>query len=144
MALYKDFGTDASREKEGLWLEYGDFRVRVARAGGGNKSYQKALEAKTRPYRRAIQTDTFDNDRANQLLMSVFSTHVVRGWETKINGEWVSGIETAEGGSELLQVNAENVMKTFQALPDLFADVMQAAQNAALFRTALLEEAAGN
>lgn len=146
--MYQSFRSDAESETKGIVIDYGDFRVTIARAGGANKRYQRILEVKTRPYRRAIQTDNFDNERAATLLREVYAECVVLNWEVK-NGttdvpssEWSVGIEGPDGIT--LPFNKENVLKTFDALPDLFTDIMEQAQKAALFRASLREEAAGN
>ena len=65
MSMYDAFGTDKDLEKTGIYLEYETFRIKVARAGGGNKRFAKMLEAHTRPYRRAMQTETLGNDRGD-------------------------------------------------------------------------------
>ena len=147
MSMYKEFATDAKREREGIILDYGEFRVTVARAGGANKDYTKTLERKARPHRRAIQTESFDNERANSLLQEVYAEAVVRNWEVKGESEtgetvWLQGIEGKDGAK--LPFTKENVLATFVALPDLFRDIMEQSQTVALFKESLLEAAAGN
>ena len=67
MSLYKLFKTDEKLETDGVWLEYGQteegkpIRIKIARAGGRNVAFAKALEKATRPYRKAIQTGTLDD-----------------------------------------------------------------------------------
>lgn len=137
------FQTDDRTEREGVWLDYGDFRIRVSRAGGSNKRYQKALEEESRQHRRAIDLGIMDNDLAEDLLRRVYAKTVVRGWQVKDEqGEWQDGIE-AEDGS-LMPVTEENVLATFRELPDLFADVQEQASRIALFRAKAREEASGN
>ena len=143
MSMYELFRSDADAEKGGVALDYGEFRVTIARAGGANKRYAKLLNLKAKPYQRLIQLDQLDNDKAIEILMEVYAQAVVKNWESKSNGEWVPGIENQEG-SELLPVNAANVLAVFKALPDLFADIRVQAEQGALFRTALREQASGN
>jgi len=147
-SMYKSFRTDQNAEKSGIIIDYGDFRVTIARAGGANKKYQRVLENVTRPFRRAIQTEQMDNERAEDLLKIVYARSIVRNWELKQedaeSGEvtWVEGIEGSEG--DVLPVNEENIILTFDNLPDLFADIKEQAAKQALFRSSLREEAAGN
>ena len=62
MSLYKLFKTNENLETDGIWLEYGQtadgkpIRIKIARAGGHNVAFSKALEKATRPYKKAIQT----------------------------------------------------------------------------------------
>jgi hypothetical protein len=67
---------------------------------------------------------------------------VIRDWEVKVGDEWQQGIENPDGG--VLPFSKENILLTFNNLPDLFADIMEQAGKAMLFRLALREEAAGN
>ncbi len=143
MSMYKLFKTDESLETKGIVIDYGAFRVTIARAGGKNQRYARVLEAKSKPYRRAIQTETMDPDKAQQLLLETFAEAVVLNWETKVDDQWQRGIEP-EGGGDLLPFNAENVILTFQKLPDLFQDLHAQANKVALFREGVLEQEAGN
>lgn len=142
-SMYEAFRTDKEAERNGIIVDYGEFRITVARAGGANKQYQKALEVRTRPLRRAIDSGSLDNERSTEILRQVYAQTVVRNWEVKNeDGEWVPGIEGPEG--DLVPFNRDNVLTTFNALPDLFSDLMQQAQSHALFTAKLREEAAGN
>lgn len=142
MSMYDKFKTDESREVNGIVLDYGDFRIRIARAGGQNKRYAKVLEAKSRPYQRAIQTETINFEIQMGILRQVYAEAVVLKWETLVGETWKDGIE-AEDGS-LLPVNVDNIVKTFEALPDLFADIRAQADRVALFRAELVKEQAKN
>jgi ABC-type nitrate/sulfonate/bicarbonate transport system ATPase subunit len=142
--MYKQFGTDENLEKRGIELDYGDFVVTVARAGGANKKFAKVLEARSKPYRRAIQTETMDPERGKRLMQEVYAEAVILNWETRDeNGELQKGIENPDGG-ELLPVTQENIVKTFQLLPDLWVDIQEQSGKVALFRKTILEEDSGN
>lgn len=147
MGLRKLFKTDKRHETEGVVLDYGETRIRVARAGGANKPYLKALDRATKPFRRAIATGAFSDERATGILREVYAKTIVLNWETKRGGEWLVGIDPEDlgvEGAELQPVTQENVVKVFENLPDLFTDVRQQAESMALFRTELDEAAAGN
>lgn len=139
MNLYKLFKTDENLETDGIFIEYGEtddgkpVRIRIARAGGKNTAFTKALEKATRPHRKAIQSGSMDNATADRLYRDVFADTVVLGWEN------VTGPD-----GKPLEFNKENVLKLFQDLPDLFQDLREQAANAALFREAVLEEDLGN
>lgn len=143
MSIKSIFGTDPKVERDGAWLDFGEFRVRVARAGGANKSYQRALEEESREHRRVIELNALDPELAEDILRRVYARAVVRDWETKRDGEMVQGIEL-EDGAELLPVNPENVLAAFRAFPDLFSTIQADAASIAMFRAGLRESAAGN
>lgn len=135
MNLYKMFKTDEHYEKEGIDLIYGDnskgnqIRIKVARAGGANVKYAKALERRTKPYRRQIQNETIDPKFAEQLIMETFAESVILGWD---------GVEDEEGND--MPFSFENCIKLFTDLPDLWADVQAQSQKVALFRQEVREE----
>ena len=141
MGVYS-FKTDENLEKSGIYLQYGDFRVKVARAGGSNKRYAKALEKETRDYRSAIKNDQMPEDKAAEIMRRVFASTVILGWETKVEGEWRSGIEAEDG--TLLQFSQKNVESTLENLPDLFADIQEQATKFSNFRAAPREADLGN
>lgn len=139
MNLYTMFKADSKAEKEGVWLEYGDgadgkpVRIRVARAGGSNNAYTKRLEALVKPHRRQIQTETIDAELVQKMLKQAYAETVVLAWENV----------TDESGNAL-PFSAANVVKLFNDLPDLWLDVQEQAQRAALYRADILAAEAGN
>lgn len=143
MSMYSQFKTDTEMETKGIALEYGDFRIMIARAGGANKKFSRVLEQRTKPYRRAMKTETMDNDLAVELLYEVYAEAIVLDWLTKVDGEFKKGIENPDG-PKLLPPTVENIVATFRGLPDLFLDVQEQAQKVALFRQDILEADAGN
>lgn len=142
MGMYDQFATDPDLEKQGIYLEYSGFRVKVARAGGANKKFLKAVEARTKPFRRAIQTGTADRDQLADQVREAFAETVVLGWEVAQGGEWVSGIEQPDGSIAPFTVDA--VKDALRALPELYDDLQEQAAKVALFRKDLLQADAGN
>ncbi len=146
--IYGAFKTDKGLEQAGVYLDYGKFRVKVARAGGANKAFQRLLEAKLRPYQRAIKTETIDPELAEKIMLEVYSKTVVLAWETKVKNEetgveeWKPLIQTVTG--ELVKPSPEDIADIFKALPDLFADIQDQSNKAAVFREEILEANSGN
>ncbi|MEE8518136.1 MAG: hypothetical protein V3S98_03310, partial [Dehalococcoidia bacterium] len=91
--MYKAFKTDDLLETKGVEIDYGTHRVTIARAGGANKKYARVLEQKTKPYRRAIATETMDDARAMELLQETYAEAIILNWETKVGDKFVVGIE---------------------------------------------------
>ena len=142
-SMYEQFETDVEREKSGVWLDYGAFRVKIARAGGSNKPYQKAMERISRSHRHAISADTLDAELADDLVRRVFAQTVILEWESKVDDEFMSGIEQKDS-DELLPFSRENVLLTLRALPTISEDIQAQARGIALFRSALRDEISGN
>ena len=149
MSMYKNFKTSADLESKGIELDYGEFIVTIARAGGANNKFKRVTERMTKPYRRAMATNTMDNEVAENLMREIYAEAVILDWQTK-TGETKEGGRTFEKGIEpptgdkLLPVTKENIVLTLKNLPDLFQDIQSQAQTVALFRQNIVEDDAGN
>ncbi len=139
MSLYSQFKTDADREIKGILLEYGKNEdgttvgIKVARAGGANKRFEKLMEGQTKPVRRQIQNETIDNEAILAICYRVWAQTVVLGWENVQD----------EAGKDL-PFTVENCIKVFNDLPDLFLDIKEQTMRSALFRVEVLEGAGKN
>lgn len=139
MSLYSQFQTDPKLEKEGILLEYGETSdgkpicIRIARAGGANKAFEKKMEFETKPVRRQLQNETIGNTQLLKILRKVYAETVVLGWEN---------VEDRNG--KPIPFNVENCIQLFTDLPDLFTDLQEQSRRAALFREQALEDDAKN
>lgn len=132
MSIYRLFGTDKSRESDGVWFDYGDgVQFKLARAGGGNTEYAKARDRRFAPHRRTL--DRMPNDQLTKIMAEVFAEAVVKDWK---------GVTNEHG--EPLACNHANVVKILVDLPDLFAQVQREASEMSYFRAAEIEADAGN
>lgn len=130
---YELFETNEAHERKGVELDYGDFSITVARAGGSNRAYQKALETKTKPIRRALAAGQVDPKRTSAIMREVFAETVVIGWK-----------DVTDKNGKKLPFNTANAVKLFKDLPDLFNDVMQQASSFQLFQDVDTENDEGN
>ena len=139
MNLFKQFKTSKNLEIDGIVLEYGsteDGRViefRIARAGGGNKAYDKAVETQTKSIRKQLQNDLVENDQLLRIMRNVYAETVVLGWKN---------VEDEAG--KPIPFTRENCITLFEDLPDLFLDIQEQSRKMTLFRQANLDIAAGN
>lgn len=140
--ILETYLTDEDMEKNGVWLNFGKFRVLAARAGGANKRFAKVIEVKSRPYQRAIKTDTMPHDVSNKLMREVYAETVVLDWETQTkSGEWKKAIVIP---GEVLPVTKANIIRAFEELPEIFLDLQDQVGKLSNFRRAQLESNAGN
>lgn len=146
MGLYDTFSTDTNKEVEGTWLDYGDFQVKIAYAGGANKKFTNMLELKLKPLRRALEAGAISNERSNAILAEVYAKTVVLDWQTVPDvekpDEMVQGIEGPDG--DMLDFTVDNVITTFKNLPNLFNDIRQQADSIANFKHEELQAEAKN
>lgn len=142
MSLYERYETSPQLEKTGIVADFTDFRVKLARAGGSNTAFQKRMEFLTKPYRRMISSGNIDIELIRKLTAKAYAETVILDWETLVDREYVSGIETKDGA--IMPVTPELVESVLLDLPDLFVDIQEYAQNASLFRADILEHDAKN
>jgi hypothetical protein len=134
MSLRKSFKTDKTIETRGIEVDYGTSIFTVARAGGSNKAYKKALAKALKPLRAAIEAENIDDERAQPALIKVFAENCMLASRTLYKGEWVDGIENPDGDHlEPLEVKAENFIKLFTELPELFRELQEKAIGRKLF-----------
>lgn len=137
--LYQAFETNKDLESSGIELDYGKnskgapIRIKIARAGGANKRFAKVLDRLLRPYKRQLANDQLSDDVAKDVMIQAYADSVVLGWE---------GVEDREGNP--MEFSRDNVVRLFNDLPELFLDVQQQSQKAALFLVDILEGEQGN
>jgi hypothetical protein len=130
---YELFGTSSEREQQGIVVDYGTFQFKLARAGGANRRYLKALEVKTKPIRRALAANAANPEQVASIMRDVFAETVVLGWE---------GVVDRDGDS--IPFSKEACVALFKDLPDLFADVQNQASNFQQFLDIETEADEGN
>lgn len=147
---YGAFRSDIGAEQEGVILDYGPFRVTIARAGGSNKAYERILESLTKPYRRAIQLETLDAKVSDKIMKEAMARAVILNWEVLVDADglpdadgqdWKQGLEHPDTG-DLLPFNWENVMEVLQhkEIQNLYHDLRVQSGKEALFLQTRREE----
>lgn len=126
---YEMFKTSDKVEKDGIWLHYGSFAIKIARAGGSNKRYAEVLLKKSKPYRRQLQTETLAPEVADNMMIEVYAETVALDWEGEIGP-----------GGKKAPFSKDAFIKVMKDLPDLFADVIDQSGKAALFLQEEVEE----
>ncbi len=116
------FGTNATLETEGIWIDYGDYgRFLIARAGGQNKKFRNLFEKKIRPYRAAINMGTLDDAVAERIMREAFAETVVLDWDL------------VDEDGDPYPFSAESCVSLLEENPDLFTDLQQQSQMVANF-----------
>lgn len=158
MGLYEKMQTSTRLETEGIWLQIDDNRIRVARAGGKNTKFIVAAEKVAREHKRAL--DLMGEAQGRKLFGKLFAEIIVLDWlvqddEGDLDEEglpisedapkedrWKRGIPRP--GGKIVEFNVENVLQTFDDLPDLLRVIKETAEDASLFRQELLKGIEGN
>lgn len=133
MNPYKLFGTDQDLEKKGIWVVFGDFKFKCARAGGSNARYAALMAERARPFRAQINAELLQNKQAQDILVGVYADAVILDWE---------GV--TDENEQPLAFTRDNVVKVLNDLPDLFQHLQRECDRISNFRKLALEEEAGN
>lgn len=164
MGLNRSFGTDPAAEKEGAWFEFDDeTRVKLRRAGGGNKEYDKLHSKLMEPHMRrlrmtkGLKIPPGLEEPLRQIQRTCYARTVIVDWQTKIDGEWWSGIEPYEvdeegrprpvefeGKDALLRCTEANMVTLLKDYPEAFNMILELCGEAEGFRTDLEEAVEGN
>ena len=145
MSMYGQLETDKALETKGVEVDYGSFRVTLARAGGANKKYEKLLDARSKPHNRAMKTGTMDNEVAVEIMREVYADTIILHWEAKdAKGDWQIGIEAKpkKGVTKIVIVpfNRENVVQAMVDIPELLLWFKEDAEKLSLYLLQALEE----
>lgn len=141
MSLYKQYKTDETKTNEGVAIKLHEAENEdgtiptfyLARMSSTNKAYQKAMEAKTRPYRRQIELGTMSEETAIKINVDVFCETILKGWEN-VNNEH----------GQPLPFSKQIAVKLMTDLPDVLDRLTAEAKNIENFRAAALEDEAKN
>jgi len=128
MNPYAMFETDRNLEKEGIWIDYGPFSFKVARAGGSNEKYRRMLQHRMKPYRRQIQNETMSEEKAQEIILETFVDAVLLDWK-----------DVRDRDGNVMDFNRENALQLLSDLRDLFADLQTQSQKIANFRREEME-----
>ncbi len=138
--IYDLFKTEADLETNGIDYQLTkNIKFRLARAGGANSKFTRAIDVKTRHLRKQIQAisdgkqDQETLDLLEELTQEAFAETVILGWEGM----------TDEAG-EPLSFSKDAAVKLFKDMPDLWSEIRDMAMKMANFQAEALEEDAGN
>lgn len=132
-SIYDSFKTDVSAERDGIDLDFGDFKVTIARSGGANKKYEQLVRRKLDRYKRAIQFDALPEETARRVLIECYAEAVVLGWEGVLDENELP-----------IPYSVENAIKLFTELPEFFNQVREESDKIANFLVSKRRAAAGN
>lgn len=126
---------DPTLEADGIAREYcpdGEtvFRVVLARAGGSNNAYHRALEESTRSFRGSgVDLAQIDFTRQRNIMAKVVAKTVLKGWNEDDFG---------------VPFSVENAEAMFLEVPDFLDFCVAEANKAHLYRAAAVKAVSGN
>lgn len=140
MSIFEQFGTDAAKENDGVKVPAGTLNKDgteptfiVSRMSKSNKRYSKELDRVSKPYRRMIDSGQMPAATSEKLMLEVFCSTVLLGWEN---------VQDTEG--KQIPYSKEKAIEIMTKLPDLYLFLQTEANSAARFREEVKEDEAKN
>ncbi len=137
MSVWDIYETNMDLEVEGFWHAVNKkISVKLARAGGSNLAFTKAMEEKTRDHRKrggAFEGNKVDVEIATDLMKQAFAETIILDWK---------GFTKKDG--KPLTYSAKVAYDLMVALPDLFNELRDAAGEAANYRIEDIQDDVGN
>jgi hypothetical protein len=137
MSIWDLYETDLAKETEGFWHKVNKkISVKLARAGGSNMAFTKAMEEKTREHRKrggAFEGEKVDVDLATDIMKQAFAEVIILDWK---------GFTKKDG--KTLAYSPKAAYEILVALPDLFNELRDAAGAAANYRAEDIQDDVGN
>lgn len=139
MSIFSQYQTDRNLEIKGISYEVGEtddgkpITFVLARAGGHNVDWTKAVAKGARGKERKLNPSAVDPVAAKQLILSAFVDSVLLGW---------SNVTDLDGNE--IPFNRENALHLMRELPDLFSELLSVAQDSTAYRVEIRKEQAKN
>lgn len=131
-SLFKLFATSKTLEKEGIWVDYGEVKFLIARAGGANIAYADLLKAKIRPIRNKVDRDLLTPEEDTRISAELYAEVVIKAVQVKgADGTWSPGVPTEDG--KVLPFTVANVTALLLELPEMFRDLKNCANDSNKF-----------
>lgn len=143
-----DLKTSKSKERDGVPLDFTDYRVTIRRSGGANASFEQEYTKQTKQYRRVIALGKLPEAKDKEITYKVYATSVVKLWETCLQtlpeqAQTPELVKEAEGNQGfvkgidwdgvLIPSNPENIAKLFHEIGDVFLEIREASSGSDLF-----------
>ncbi len=127
--IYELYLTDEEREKSGFWYDVTDTcKILLARAGGSNIRFLKAVQDKTQPHRHKLDDlDKMDPGLANKLMIEAFAESVVLDW---------TGVTDVKGKE--IKFSKKHAINLLTELHDLFDELRDAASKQSNYRASVI------
>ena len=136
-SVYKLFGTEKALEKTGIWINYGDVKFLVARAGGSNIAYAESLKARIRPVRHQLERDLLSVEDDLRINAEVYADSIIKDVQVRTSEDgaaeevWEHGIPSEDG--KVLPYSKAALIELLTGLPDMFRDIQQCSRDSARY-----------
>ena len=139
---YEMFSTDKEMEKDGVWMKFPGFELKVARFSDSNPSLMAAHRRRLKKHGISADEEVdFETDR--EIGNEIIAEAILTGWRsTDEKGNTVDTIPGSDG--KPMVCNFKTKMQLLTDLPELKARIVRFARDHANYQVKVLEEAVGN
>ena len=133
MSVFDEYASNEQAEDEGVWTDlFPGFEVKITRLG--NRDYQRALQRRQRPHRRAIQAGRLDPKTEDEITREAMVDTVFLDFR---------GPKAVDQDGEPMANTRANRLRLME-MRDFAMDLVDLAAARETFRQETLEEEAGN
>ena len=141
MNPFNMFETNVNEELDGVWNDFGDFKVLLARAGGKNTIWFKEMNKEVKEAGVAT-VDALDDGQLETLIRKVFVKSVIKDHQIKDEkGKFKQGVCVRKKEKvEIVPFTVENTILMFEQLPEYYKKLSKWAEDYRTFRMKIEEE----
>lgn len=127
MSLYKQFGTSAAAEVDGVWFPFPQedgsiVELLISRAGGENSKYKRELRRLLKKHKKSRDIPIEDFKPARDDICQAIADHLLHDWRTKqADGKTVKKIVNGKG--ELVAYSVARAKRLVLDLPELRVEI---------------------
>ena len=142
MNPFEMFETEEGYEVDGVWQDFGDFRIKLARSGGRNTAYNKMLADEIKKLGKAT-FEAIEPEEASALVQRVFVKTIIKNHEVKDeDGKWKQGVFIRKDGKICtVPFNHKNMELCLKQLPDYWNKIQEYADDYTVFKREVEKEA---
>lgn len=127
MSLYKQFQTNNDAEVDGAWFSFPQpdgsiIELLLARTGGSNSGYKRALRKLLRKHSRATDVPIDQYAPARDEICEAMAEHVLKGWRTRLMDDSLLDAIADEQGT-MIAYSQQRATKLLKDLPELRSDI---------------------
>lgn len=135
------FATDKSAESGGKWITVGPAKFLLARMGGSNQKFQRAMSSIMKPHARRLQLGAMDEREAEDLMLDAFVGTVLLDWKGVRDMVKDEATGKMVAGPEIPFSEAKRILKDER---DLYAFLREEATKLSNFAQEFVDNAVGN
>lgn len=141
MNVFELFETNDDFEKNGKWMDFGSFRVLLARSGGNNSTWYKEVQKELKKAGKATW-EALGEDEADDIIKSIYANAIIKNHQIKdADGNWVQGVYIKEDDEiKVVDFTPDNMKLCLKQLPEYFKRLREWSDDYKTFRTYELKD----